>query len=56
MATQTELQALAQELVQSGGLVEAVLNEIESRSHSIVVFNLSKIHNLKRFTTHFQNI
>ncbi len=35
MATQTELQVLAQELIQSGGLVEAVLNEIESRSHSI---------------------
>ncbi len=50
MATQTELQALAQELVQSGGLVEAVLNEIESRSHSIdelpVVNNINDVTSL----------
>ena len=50
MATQTELQALAQELVQSGGLVEAVLNEIESRSHSIdelpVVNNINEVTSL----------
>ena len=50
MATQTELQALAQELVQSGGLVEAVLNEIESRSHSIdelpVVSNINEVTSL----------
>ena len=35
MAEQTESQAIIQELIESGELVEAVLREIESQSHSI---------------------